>query len=329
MKIGMLLNTWSVCGGTETYHYCLINNLKKRGIDVEVALPFQSIGQYPVPHDVLFYYGKKASIEMLQSCSNWIVWGIGHRHKLSDYLKRKKTRPNVIITNHGSSKSSWVRNYIRLESPFADKIVAVSEEGLEAVPSQFRHKSLVISGCIDRERIKPNNSPEAVRTKHNLTKNNKILLYLGRICESKRLHIAAQIINYLPDNWRFLIVGEDSQKTFNTEVLNNKRIIVCGKTENPGDYFQIADCCINPSHIEGFGLSATESIVYGVPTIAHKTGVFLTLDIGTILPFNATPQDYAHSILNASMEKALEDKNKVADMFTVDEFVDKWLSIFR
>lgn len=329
MKVGMLLNTWSGCGGTETYHYCLINNLKKSGIDVEVALPFQNINQYPVPHNVLFYYGKKASIEMLQGCSNWIVWGVGHKHNLGDYIKRKKTRPNVIITNHGSSKSPWVRNYIRLEAPYANRIVTVSEEGLEAVPPKFKHKSLVISGCIDRERLKPRISPDEIRAKHNLTKENKVLLYLGRICKDKRLHIAAQAMNYLPNNWKFLIVGEDSQKTFDKEALNDERIVFCGKTENPGDYFQIADCCINPSHMEGFGLSATESIVYGVPTIAHKTGVFLTLNAGTILPFDATPQDYAYNAINASTQKALEDKDKVANMFTVDEFMNKWLSILR
>lgn len=325
----MLLNTWAECGGTETYHTCLIKNLIKHGHQVKIALPFQKVTDFTLPHDMpYFYFGLGNAIKVLQGCSTWIVWGVGHKYDLYEFLKRKRTAPNIICINHGSSKSSWCKHYLSKEAVYANKIVAVSEDGVDAIPIEHKYKSTVIHGPVDRERLKPQLSADEVRKKHGLKPEHKVLLYLGRVTSDKRVEVAAKVIDRLPEEWRLLVVGDDASRSFNMSIFyRNRKIIYCGKTKNPGDYFQIADCCINPSLSEGFGLTAMESIISGVPTIAHNTGIFQTLRIGMILPDNATIDEYANAVLNIPHEQVQKDTEIANTMFTVEDFTNKWLSI--
>lgn len=328
MAIGLLLNNWGTWGGAATYHGALVRALQQRGIEVEVALPFGK-EHWELPKDIPFASGMNASIRALQKCRTWIVWGIGHKTKLDVFIRRKRTRPKIVVINHGGSDNAWSCKCMAAESGHADVIVGVSQDSLLAVPSEFRSKGIVISGPVDRDRLTPFVPVREMRNYLRLSDGQKAAVYLGRIAAEKRVDVAIDAMRYMPENWKLFIVGDSPGSISPSSLFGNFNVHLCGPTATPGDYLQLADCTVSPSPSEGFGLSVIEAISLGVPTVAHKTGILKDLDIGTTLPTNASPQQFAAAMIQAenAKDKAAKDKEAIKGMFTVSSFLEKWTSL--
>jgi alpha-1,6-mannosyltransferase len=215
------------------------------------------------------------------------------------------------------------------ESPHADTVVGVSADSLMAIPELHQNKGRIIYGPVDRNRLAPVTSAKAMRESLGLEPTTKVLLYFGRISPEKRVERAIDAMRYMPDDWRLLVVGGSSGLIDPAILYNNFKVQFCGPTLTPGDYLQIADCTISPSNLEGFGLSVIEAMVSGKPTVAHKVGILQELDVGTILPMDATPSQYAAAVLRATKDadKASRDQAILSSMFTVESFIDQWISI--
>lgn len=328
MSVGLLLNNWGTWGGAATYHTALIEGLQRRGINVRIALPFKK-ETWEVPRDIPFFVGPSQSVKAMQASSTWIVWGIGHKASLSYYIRRKKTRPKVIVINHGSADNKWSCSCMAREAPYADVVVGVSKDSVGAIPIEHRSKSVVISGPVDRARLIPVSPAKEMRKHLGLTDENRVLLYFGRISKEKRVDLAIEAMRYMPENWRLLIVGGASSDLDPKPLYNNFKVQFCGPTSTPGDYLQLADCTISPSALEGFGLSVAEAIIYGVPTVAHRVGFLQEHSVGTVIPIDSSPQHFAAAVIKASGEKqkAEQDKLTLSSMFTVESFIEQWSAI--
>lgn len=328
MVVGLLLNNWGTWGGSATYHMALIRGLQSRGHQVKVTLPFKT-ELWDIPKDIPFSVGPNASIRAMQACSSWIVWGVGHKLKLSYLIRRRRTRPRIVAINHGSSDNKWSCKCMASESPHADTVVGVSSDSLLAIPEMHRSKGRIIYGPVDRDRLAPVTSAKAMRESLGLAPTTKVLLYFGRISPEKRVERAIEAMRYMPDDWRLLVVGGSSTLINPASLYNNFKVQFCGPTVTPGDYIQLADCTISPSNLEGFGLSVIEAMVSGKPTVAHKVGILQELDVGTILPMDATPSQYASAVIKATKDssKARRDQDLLSSMFTVESFLDQWVSI--
>lgn len=328
MVVGLLLNNWGTWGGSATYHMALVRGLQSRGHQVNIALPFKA-ELWDVPKDIKFAVGQSASIRAMQASSSWIVWGVGHKLKFSYFIRRKRTRPRIVVINHGSSDNKWSCKCMANESPHADTVVGVSADSLMAIPEPHRSKGRIIYGPVDRDRLAPVVSAKLMRESLGIEPNTKVLLYCGRISPEKRVERAIEAMRYMPEDWKMLVVGASSSHIDPAILYNNFKVQFCGPTLTPGDYLQLANCTISPSNSEGFGLSVIEAMIAGKPTVAHKVGILQELDVGTILPIDSTPSQYAAAVIRATKdaEKASRDQAFLSNMFTVDSFIDQWISI--
>ncbi len=148
-----------------------------------------------------------------------------------------------------------------------------------------------ISG-VDLKRFKPSNkSRNETRKKYNISKNNIVFLYLGRINRDKGLVELIRAFELLRSNKKKVlwIVGNDEENLKKT-IINKKNIKFFPYTNTPEKFMQAADIFCLPSKREGFGTSIIEagacsttsigSNIYGITDsiVNGKTGLLHKLD---------------------------------------------------
>lgn len=120
------------------------------------------------------------------------------------------------------------------------------------------------------------------KSKYNIPKDKKILLYLSRITPKKGLDMLLPAISELKnqfDDWILVIVGND-EFNYKSEVLNlikklnieDSVFIVepqFGKAKF--DVFEASDFFILPSYSEGSPMVVVDSLAYGLPVITTKS----------------------------------------------------------
>lgn len=138
---------------------------------------------------------------------------------------------------------------------------------------------------------------QALKVELGFQKNDKILLYAGRMTLEKNLHTQLRILSILQPlvpNLHLVIVGEldnvpfrefgvysvDIMSVINRPLaelrLNTERIHFVG-TKNPAqvrDFYRIADALVNLTlhHDENFGFAQVEAMACGTPVIGTKWG---------------------------------------------------------
>lgn len=107
---------------------------------------------------------------------------------------------------------------------------------------------------------------------------DRIIVTTSRLVEKNALSDAIEALKYLPDNIKFLILGDgpDLEKLQNLvkEIEVEKRVIFLGQIEqkDAAKYLKISDIFVRPSLSEGLGSSFLEAMAAGVPVIATKVG---------------------------------------------------------
>lgn len=169
-----------------------------------------------------------------------------------------------------------------------------------------------------------------IRKKYNLNKKQKIILYLGRICEKKGLDL---LINAYPllhkrlKDTSLLIIGPDNENYINElriiikQIDNSisKNIIFDKKVSRSliQSYFTQSDIFVLPSHTENFGMTVIESIYYGTPTlVSENVDIFQELKEYSLLNTfgELKPLDISNKIVDAlndqNLRKALNKNGK-------------------
>lgn len=112
-----------------------------------------------------------------------------------------------------------------------------------------------------------------------IPKNNKVVLYLGRVSEEKNINEVMQYLNHYMDqheNVTFLVIGDGPYRTTLEKEAKNlshrKQIIFAGA--KPWDeithYYQVADAFVSASTSETQGLTYIEALASGLPVVAKK-----------------------------------------------------------
>ncbi len=143
-----------------------------------------------------------------------------------------------------------------------------------------------ISG-VDLKKFKPSSkSRKATRKKFNISVNNIIFLYLGRINRDKGILELVKAFELCKSNKKLVlwIVGND-EENIKEMFINKKNIKFFPYTDSPEKFMQAADIFCLPSKREGFGTSVIEagacsttsigSNIYGITDsiINGKTGL--------------------------------------------------------
>lgn len=287
--------------GIEEYSYQVIKNLAdklencqvvlyiKKNQNVEIALPKNwktKVIKWP-----RFWTQIGLSLEMM-------------RHPVDVLFVPSHTVPlihpkNTIVTIHGLeyeklpwAYSFWQRIYMRLSIKnscrWASRIIAVSkntkkdlmelynisEDKIEVI---YEGHNNVIANEVKQSR--PNSTKDEIATSPVAPRNDKHVLFIGRLEERKNIIRIIQSFEILKEKYniphRLILAGKagygyENIKRKILESKYKKDIIETGyiSEEEKGDLFKNAEVFLFPTFYEGFGLPILQSQVLGVPVVA-------------------------------------------------------------
>lgn len=117
---------------------------------------------------------------------------------------------------------------------------------------------------VNLSQFKPNeNIKQDLKKSLNISKNTKILLYVGRINKDKGIETIVSLSTILSNQYIILIVGEN-ESDYDLDKCQNIHYI--GYKENVAPYYCLADALLLPSKREGFGSVVLEASAVNIPT---------------------------------------------------------------
>lgn len=229
------------------------------------------------------------------------------------------TKAECIIT-----PSKKTEKYLKYKCKIKNKPMYVIPTGIDMGPFKKENFS-------DEQR---NN----LKTLLGINKNDKVILFLGRIAQEKSIDV---IMNNIPavfraiPNSKFLIVGDGPAKE-DLEIQAQKlgisdRVIFTGRISwsDVTKYYNIGDVFVNASLSETQGLTFIEAMAAEVPIVAKyapNLAEFIFHNKNGFLVKNDS--DFSKSIINILTNdklasKLAENGYETAEKYSVEEFGDK------
>lgn len=225
------------------------------------------------------------------------------------FKKVKKLNPDAIIfegyfdptikkfkKTFGKQKLSFhvhiqIPDKERIDKYFSNLISVsqfISDDWKNYLGSDAKINYLVLKNCVDEERFnKPISQDErnTLRNNFGYKKDDFVILYCGRIRESKGVWQLVQATLKLDNKFKLLIIGGlESAKNQTSPFMNQLKTIAKNnsnkikftgyiKNSELYRYYQLADCQVVPSiWEEAAGLVAIEGQMCGLPQIITKSG---------------------------------------------------------
>ena len=229
------------------------------------------------------------------------------------------TKAECIIT-----PSKKTEKYLKYKCKIKNKPIYVIPTGIDIAP-------------LKKENIRSEDLVN-LKKKLNINKDDKVLLFLGRVAEEKSIDI---ILNSMPavffsvPNAKLLIVGDGPSKVALEELakkLNiSDKVIFTGvapRSDVP-KYYNIADVFVNASVTETQGLTFIEAMASSTPIVARyapNLSEFIVSGENGILVKHE--KDFANTIISLLnneqlMQKLATNGFKTADKYSLKEFGDK------
>ena len=354
-------------GGMNVYVLQLAKELGKRGNRVDVYTRRHDPGDPQIvdlgdgarvihldagPHDgakdVLYQYIPEflSSLHAFQRTEG-IAYDLIHSHYwLSSWVGTVLSKDwnvphaltfHTLAKNKLRARAGEAETELRLstEKRLADSVDAIvvstteEKEDLRRYYQVPRHRVQVIPPGVDLELFQPMEKADARQLLG--LREEKVILYVGRVESLKGLNILLQAVAILDDaaNTRLLIVGGSSENDRELQRLGTMAqrlgiedsVTFTGslrQTELP-TYYGAADVFVLPSYYESFGLVALEAMACGTPVVASRVGGLKTFvedgKTGYLIPWRC-PEPFAQRLdvllanpdLRATMGKAARAK---------------------
>jgi glycosyltransferase involved in cell wall biosynthesis len=194
------------------------------------------------------------------------------------------------------------------------------------------------------------NSIDANFFKPGTNREENLLLYVGRISESKGLHILIKALKYLKESIRLTIIGpRDWNPNYYQNLLNliekeNKkgkhRIEYFGPMEQKEivEWYQKATIFILPSFGEGFPVTILEALSCETPVIATPVGgvpeIIKNHETGILIPPGdairlAEAIDYLLENEDVRLKMAREGRKLVEEQYSLENTRKKLCAIYK
>ena len=237
------------------------------------------------------------------------------------YLAKKKYNVRYIYFNHGINTREVVDNffqkaYMKLFSLFTNITLKNVDEAYSV--SKYLQKDLKkVSGLdskvaynkIDKNQFNKKVKGGKIIGRYNL-KNNKILLYVGRIAPHKNLHDLIEIFKIVKSripNARLLVAGKPTFDRHFRELKKtaDKDVIFAGYVDDKElpEYYASCDVYVTASLWEGFNLPAAEAQACGKPVVAFNIGSHPEIVKNGILVEKKKLNDFADAVIKILKEK--------------------------
>lgn len=193
----------------------------------------------------------------------------------------KKYNKPYVLTLHGSDVnvyphySKGAMEAFRYAVSNASEVIAVSGALAEETERLTGVKPRVLAIGIDMERFKGSNPDEnskrEIREKLQLPKDNKVLLYIGRLVNEKGIRELVEAVKQLDDTYRLVLIGDGPLLE---EVKGHPNIILTGQIPNDcvKDYLLASDLFVLPSYNEGMPTVIIEALSLKVPVLSSNVG---------------------------------------------------------
>lgn len=305
-------------GGLDIHVAHLFEELRRKGVDIELALPAERAPN--IPRIKSIEVSSEGMIPMARDMSREVVklaedYDIVHTHdwfgaeagfKAQEYADTK-----WVATFH-SLHSDRTRNpgreismMERAAAERADKVIAVSRLLADSVQDEFGTNPEIIHNGFS----KPGSN--GVDMKEDLDIEDNMIFFVGRHAEQKGIeHLIYGFSKFLESNDAVLVVGgdghlRDSLETF-VELLGiQDNVIFTGfiPDEELGDYYRSADVFVSPSINEPFGLTVTEALESGTQVVATTNGAEEVLPDGVITRVEPSSESIKNGLEEALARK--------------------------
>lgn len=275
--------------------------------------------EYSIP---LFVFEHNAPLYLSKS-RNGIPMGKNLRSLLRHYIlfpmeeKRMRRRKRMLL--------NYCEKYVLLSDSFKQEIDII----MGTTKYDGREKMISIHNPIKVTDKKTNNK-------------EKIVLFVGRLEPVKRVDLMLEIWSIIENKypeWRFIIVGDGSQKD---ELINKTKLLGLGHVSfegytSPTNYYKKASLFWMTSSYEGFGMTLVEAMSYCCVPIAmdsyasihdiidnEENGILVNNnDIEGFVNANSTLMD--DDIILKSMSLNAWKKSK---SFDLENVINEWFKLF-
>ncbi len=183
----------------------------------------------------------------------------------------------------------------------------------------------------------PSFDKDKLRNELGISKDDFVILFVGRIAQEKNLEMLIQVMNQLPNNIKLLIVGDGPQLS-QLKSISNQNVIYTGSidwNDNIQYYYFIANCFATASQSETQGLTVIEAMAAKLPVIAINDESFTnTLKHGYNGYIFDNDQQYIDAIIKLYNNKDVLDKLSLGAYETSKEYLaslfgDRLLEIYK
>lgn len=303
-NVGFIAPCYMQIGGTETWHQSLLPRL--RGVNgfvsLDKAMSHGDFSRLGCRYDI----GIDAARHLARHSAVLVVWNVGAR--LESIVAG--TNCKVIAVSHGGPACGWNHQGIDQQMPWLDHVVTICNGAAAEFAGNVPVS--VIPNAPDPNRIKPTQTlPKPAR---------KLAVSISRFSTEKRLDLLADVFEtHLPD-WQLWLVGAKSG-IGSAVVKERENVRIFEAIDTPGDYYAIADCYVQASENEGYGLSAAEALLAGLPVVSTPVGLFADRPhLATIVEHDAPSESWADAIRTARPKP-------IDDLDTMDGWVNAWQSL--
>lgn len=139
---------------------------------------------------------------------------------------------------------------------------------------------LIVNGIKDRNLAtdRDNRQRDSLRMKYGLTEDDKLILSVGRLCDSKGIGVLLEAVKPLIDrdsNIHLYLAGSGNEGNYRkscTGYWKNVHFLGQMDRETVFELYQVADVGAFPSFQEQFGYVAPEMMMFGLPVVAYAQG---------------------------------------------------------
>ena len=361
--------------GVERYTYNIAKKLIERGNKVTVITSnVFNLQDYQISEDISIYRlpcfnllkGRFPVLKLNKKCltlikelkknkADFVIVNTRfYPHSLFGVQFAKKMKSRCILIEHGTS-------HVSVNNKIMDSIGEVYEHFItflikqkcgefygvsEACNQWLKHFSIkaksTIYNSIDIENINNiiKDSKSNIRNDYNLTKNDIIITYTGRLVREKGILNLIEAVNEINKKYSnvYLFIAGEGNLIDEIKKVKTKNIFVLGKIsfEKVIELLKQSDIFCLPSDSEGFPTSVLEAAACKSFVITTKNGgakeLIINDDYGIIMQSNSTNEIY-DSIIKAIenrewAESAVEKTyNRLIQNFTWDKAADKIVQI--
>lgn len=325
MNIGFVMNWWHNHGGVATWAKTLISRLMETDT---VRLGIYNYKNSDIKS------ANSLGCEVFDSCRK-VAWRsdvlvLWHTGKETPRILDKTPLPPTITVSHEGEKSEATREAIRHQAKWSSRYVYVEPTAIGSIPLEHQHLSVCIPNAPDPRLCRVSSSRSEFRKSIGVSSEQVLLGMMTRITPAKGIHLIADAVRLLGDNFRFVVSGRIAGKSHEAyaKALARSGVILL-PPQDTHNLLYASDFSVSASESEGNSYSLLESLLAGVPVVSTRVGLLNTNpQLARITKPSVDAIAEAIRLdwddVQGRVLRACASRQWIADNASVDVFMEKW-----